>query len=229
MRATAPEKLKVLPAYRLAEAARYLHANAATLRAWLHGRGYKVGEKQRWSAAVLASECGKGEPISFLDLVEAHVLLSIRRGYSIPMNRFRTAMEYLREAGGDLHFLAHHNFYHDRRNLFIKVQDKLISLSERGQLVEKGIIAEGLRQLDYGADGYAARFYPRFAEEQQKVIMLDPGVNFGRPCLAKLGVGTEAIAERFRAGEKIAALAQDYGARAEDIEEAIRWHERLAA
>lgn len=229
MRRSTPEKVKLLPAYRLAEAARYLQSNTSTLRAWLHGRGYKVGQEKRWSGAVLASERGKGEPISFLDLVEAHVLLAIRRGYGIPMKRFRTAMEYLKELGDDLHFLARHNFYHDHSNLFVKVQDRLISLSERGQLVEKEIIAEGLRQLSYGTDGYAARFYPRFAEERQKVIMLDPTVNFGRPCLARLGVGTDAIAERFRAGEKLVELAEDYGARAEEIEEAIRWHERLAA
>ena len=225
----APDKTKLLPAYSLADAARYLHSNTSTLRAWLSGRGYKVCEEKRWSEPVLASDRAKGQPISFLDLVEAHVLLAIRRGYGIPMRRFRTAMEFLRELDGDLHFLAHQDFYHDRKDLFIKVQDKLISLSERGQLVEEKIIAEGLKQLDYGRDGYAARFYPRFLAEQQKIIMLDPTMNFGRPCLARLGVGADAIGERFRAGEKIADLAKDYAAKPEEIEEAIRWHERLAA
>jgi uncharacterized protein (DUF433 family) len=138
-------------------------------------------------------------------------------------------MDFLREVGGDLHFLASQDFYHDRTNLFLKVGDKFISLSERGQLVEENIIAEGLKQLYYWGDGYAARFYPRFAEEHQKVIMLDPTVNFGRPCLAELGVSADAVAERFRAGEKMTDLAKDYGAKAEEIEEAIRWHERLAA
>jgi uncharacterized protein (DUF433 family) len=229
MRDTAPENVKVLPAYRLAEAARYLHANPSTLRAWLHGRKYSVGEEERWSKPVLASQRAEGEPISFLDLVEAHVLLAVRRGYHIPMRNCRKAMEYLREVGGDLHFLAGRGFYHDRSDLFIKLEGKLISLSERGQLVEENIIAEGLKQLDYGDDGYAARFYPRFEERQQKVIVLDPAVNFGRPCLARLGIGADAIAERWRAGEKMTELAKDYGAEDWEIEEAIRWHDRLAA
>jgi uncharacterized protein (DUF433 family) len=228
MRHAAPESVKLLPAYRLSEASRYLQASPSTLRAWLHGRDYRVGEQKRRSKPVLASGNPEG-PISFLDLIEAHVLLTVRRGYHIPMKNCRRAMEYLRDAGGGLHFLAHSSFYHDRKDLFIKLGDRLISLSERGQLVEQNIIAQGLKQLDYGVDGYAARFYPSFADDQQKVIMLDPEVNFGRPCLARLGVGADAIAERFRAGERITDLAKDYAAEAGEIEDAIRWHDRLAA
>ena len=159
MRRATPSEIKLMPAYPLAEAARYLHAKPSTLHAWLHGQAYRVGQERRWSKAVLASVRSKGEPLSFLDLVEAHVLLSIRNGYGIPLKRFRTAMEYLREVGGDLHFLAHRDFYHDRRDLFVKLDDKLVSLSERGQLVDKEIIAEGLKQLVYGNDGYATRFF----------------------------------------------------------------------
>jgi uncharacterized protein (DUF433 family) len=163
-----------------------------------------------------------------LDLIEAHILLAIRRGYEIPLKRFRIAMDYLRETGGDLHFLAHREFLHDRRDLFLKWEDKLVSLSERGQLVDKEVIAEGLKQITYGDDGYAARFFPRHDERRQESIVLDPTINFGRPCLVRLGVGAEAIAARFVAGERIADLAQDYAATREEVEEAIRWHERVA-
>ena len=229
MRRATPSEIKLMPAYPLTEAARYLHAKPSTLHAWLHGRAYRVGQERRWSKAVLASDRSKGEPLSFLDLVEAHVLLSIRNGYGIPLKRFRTAMEYLREVGGDLHFLAHRDFYHDRRDLFVKLDDKLVSLSERGQLVDKEIIAEGLKQLVYGNDGYATRFFPRRGSERQESIVLDPAINFGHPCLVRIGVGVEAISTRFMTGEKITDLAADYGATADEIEEAIRWHECLAA
>lgn len=221
--------IKLLPAYPLAEAARYLGARPSTLRAWFHGRHYKTTNGKRFSTAILPATQGRGQPISFLDLVEAHVLLAIRQGYGIPLQRFRVAMEHLRDMSGDLHFLAHRDFYHDRRDLFLKIDDKLVSLSERGQLVNREIISEGLKQLVYGNDGYADQFFPRFGGERQQSIVLNPAINFGKPCLSRLGIGAEAIAARFVAGEKMSDLAKDYGATAEEIEEAIRWHERLAA
>jgi uncharacterized protein (DUF433 family) len=223
-----PSEIKLLPAYPLAEAARYLGSNPSTLRAWFHGRHYKVGGEKKWAKAVLSGTQLKGEPISFLDLIEAHVLLAIRRGYNIPLKHFRTAMDFLREMGG-LHFLAHRDFYHDKRHLFVKLEDKLISLSERGQLVDREIIKQGLQQIIYGNDGYAAQFFPRREGERQESIVIDPTINFGRPSLIRLGVGSEAIATRFVAGEKIADLAQDYSATPDEVEEAIRWHERLVA
>lgn len=222
-----PSEIKLLPAYPLAEAARYLGSNPSTLRAWFHGRDYKVRGQIKNAKAVLSAAGGKGEPISFLDLIEAHVLLAIRKGYGIPMKNFRKAMEYLREVGGDLHFLAHRDFLHDRKNLYVKWENKLMSLSERGQLVGREIVAEGLKQILYGEDDYASRFFPRNDDRRQEAIVLDPNINFGRPCLVRLGVGAEAIASRFFAGEKFDDLVQDYAATREEIEEAIRWHERV--
>lgn len=224
-----PTDIKLLPAYPLAEAARYLGARPSTLRSWFHGRHYKAAGNKRFASAVLSPTQGQGQPISFLDLVEAHVLLAIRSGYGIPLQRFRIAMEHLREISGDLHFLGHRDFLHDRRDLFLKIDDKLVSLSERGQLVDRDIIAEGLKQLIYGNDGYADQFFPRFGEVRQQTIVLNPTINFGKPCLARLGVGADAIAARFVAGEKLADLARDYGATPDEVEETIRWHERLAA
>lgn len=224
-----PTNIKLLPAYPLAEAARLLGARPATLSAWFHGRHYNTSGRKRFAAAVLPATQCQGQPISFLDLVEAHVLMAIRKGYGIPLQRFRIAMEHLREISGDLHFLAHRDFYHDRRDLFLKIEDKLVSLSERGQLVDREIISEGLKQLIYGNDGYADQFFPRFGAVRQQTIVLNPTINFGRPCLARLGVSADAIAARFVAGEKIADLASDYNATFDEVEDTIRWHERLAA
>jgi uncharacterized protein (DUF433 family) len=223
-----PSEIKLLPAYPLAEAARYLGSNPSTLGTWFKGRNYKVKGQTKRATAVLSHSGLKGEPISFLDLIEAHILLAIRKSYGIPLKRFRAAMEFLREAGDDLHFLARREFSHDRRDLFLRWENKLVSLSERGQLVDKEIISEGLKQITYGDDGYAARFYPRQDARRQESIVLDPTINFGKPCLIRSGVGVDAIAARFVAGERIADLANDYAATREEIEEAIRWHELFA-
>ncbi len=218
-----PAPSKLLPAYPLAEAARVLDTTPATLRAWFHGRNYAAADGKRHSAAVIKPSQPAGAPLSFIDLVEAHMLLAIRRGYGIPLNRFRAAMDYLREKGGDLQFLAHRDFLHDKQHLYLQIDQHLVSLSERGQHVQKDIIKDGLRQVEYGADGYVDRFYPRIGDTVIRTIALDPVVAFGRPNIARLGVSAEAVDARFQAHESVDTLMTDYGATREEIEDALRW------
>jgi uncharacterized protein (DUF433 family) len=224
-----PLPLKLHPACPLATAARILGTNPSTLRAWFHGRNYPTKAGRRHAAPVMDATQKAGAPLSFIDLLEAYMLLAIRRGYGIPLRRLRDAMDYLRTSGGNLLFLAHRDFKHDNQHLNVTGDKYLVLLSERGQHVEPEIIREGLRQLMYGEDGYADRFFPLFNGQEQKTIMLSPGIGFGRPVLAKLGVSAEAVAERFRAGEHLAELAADYGATPGEIEDAIRWSDRRVA
>ncbi len=224
-----PQPLKLEPAYSLAMAARVLGTNPSTLRAWFHGRSYSTKTGHRRAAPVKAATQDMGAPFSFIELVEAHMLLAIHRGYGIPLKRLRAAIDYLREQGGDLLFLAHRDFKHDRQHLYVTRDDYLVSLSERGQYVEPRVIQDGLRQIVYGEDGYADRFFPLVNGQEQTSVMLAPSIGFGRPVLAKLGLSVEAVAARFRAGEHLRDLAADYGATPEEIEDALRWSDRRAA
>lgn len=49
-----------------------------------------------------------------------------------------------------------------------------------------------------------------------------PLFEFGRPILKVSAVPTAVIADRYKAGESIADLAEDYGETALNIEEAVR-------
>ena len=63
-----------------------------------------------------------------------------------------------------------------------------------------------------------------FQEEgQPKAVLLNPYISFGRPVLAGRGVPTELVFERFNAGELMGTLAEDYGRKRWEIEEAIRY------
>jgi uncharacterized protein (DUF433 family) len=164
-----------------------------------------------------------GEMMSFLDLVEAHVIILIRKGYGFRGKKFHAAMDSLRELGSDLRFLAYQDLKYDKSHLYLTVNDRLVSLSERGQHVDPAIIADGLEQLLYGEDGYADRFYPLSGGKRQNSIMLSPFIGFGQPTLARLGVNTSAIADRYYAHEEISDLAADYGASEAEINDAIRF------
>jgi uncharacterized protein (DUF433 family) len=226
-----PDEIKILPAYTLAGAARLIGSNPSTLRVWFRGRRpyQSTARYQRAVKPVLHTESGNGEPLSFIDVIEAHVLHTIRRGYGIPLKKVRKAIAYLEEMKGDLLFLASQDFYHDHRDVFLEIGPHLISLSESGQVVDKGVIEEGLEQLTYGSDGYAGQYFPTINGHHQKDFAINPAINFGRLSIARLGVDTNAVATRFVAGEKISNIAEDYGATPDEVEDAIRWHERLAA
>jgi uncharacterized protein (DUF433 family) len=51
---------------------------------------------------------------------------------------------------------------------------------------------------------------------------MDPRVEFGRPILKVSAIPTAVIADRYKAGESIADLADDYGEDPLNIEEAVR-------
>jgi uncharacterized protein (DUF433 family) len=82
-----------------------------------------------------------------------------------------------------------------------------------------------LSRIERNAAGVPVKLYlftrSRRADEP-KVVAIDPYVSFGRPVLVGTGIPTAVIAERYKAGESIQALAEDYERPPCDIEEAIR-------
>jgi uncharacterized protein (DUF433 family) len=230
---TAPNEVKILPAYTLAEAARYIGVSETTLRTWFRGRpsySTKKGAFRRGKVnPILPTEAGPGEPLSFLDLIEAHVLFSLRNAYKFPLRKVKAAKDYLATLSGDLTFLAHKDFFHDSGDLYLGQDKTLLSLTEQGQMADKTILEKGLHQIIYGSDGYADEFFPKLGTAEQRQFAVNPAINYGRISIVRLGVKADALAARYNAGEKMADIAEDYGATPEEIVESIRWHDRLAA
>ena len=82
-----------------------------------------------------------------------------------------------------------------------------------------------LSRIERNAAGVPVKLYlftrSRRADKP-KVVAIDPYVSFGRPVLVGTGIPTAVIADRYKAGESIQALADDYECASRDIEEAIR-------
>jgi hypothetical protein len=87
-----------LPAYRLPEAAHYLRIPVTTLRAWVLGQDYDTAAgRHRHFAPVIRLPSQTPPRLSFINLVEAHVLDAIRRQHEIPLQKVRQALSYLRK------------------------------------------------------------------------------------------------------------------------------------
>ncbi|MBI4591084.1 MAG: DUF433 domain-containing protein [Candidatus Rokubacteria bacterium] len=214
-----------LPAYAITEAAHYLRIPKATLRDWVLGRSSPTDAGTVFAKPIIVLPERDGQVLSFVNLVEAHVLDAIRREHKIFLQRVRKALNYLAKHFPSRHPLAEQNFETDSLDLFVQKYGQLINLSQAGQLAIRSLLEAHLRRIDRDTAGFPVRLFP-FTRKRQpdepKVVVIDPYVSFGRPVLVGTGIVTAIIAERYKAGESIDELADDYGRKRLEIEEALR-------
>lgn len=214
-----------LPAYSITDAARYLRMPHATLRSWVVGRPYPTAAGQRFFRPVIHLPEESWPVLSFVNMVEAHVLDAIRRQENITLCKVRGAVAFLERHYHSRHPLAEHQFETDGLDLFIQRAGLLINLSQDGQLAMRDIVTAYLRRVERDVKGLPIRLFPftrKREPEEPRAVVIDPFVSFGRPVLAGTGIATAVLAERFKAGESVEDLAKDYGRSALDIQEALR-------
>jgi len=223
--------IRELPAYGVAEAAHYLLVPRATLRSWLAGTSYGKGSDRKRFRSVIQPAATSPVALSFINLIEAHVLAAIRRKHRVDMPAVRRTIDFLKKEFGSSHPLADHKFETNGVDLFIEYLGHFISVSQGGQLAVRDLLKAHLRRIDRDDKGFPLRLYPftRVDEtEQPKNIVIDPFISFGKAVITGTGISTDIVAERFKAGESADELANDYGCAREKIEEAIRCELSLA-
>ena len=216
-----------IPSYTAAEAAHYLYVPVATLRSWVFGRPYHTAGGNRRFEPVIALPDPKQRLLSFTNLVEAHVLAAIRRKHGVTLGNIRTAIDHVQKHYGINHPLADARFKTDGLSLFIEALDELVNVSLRGQTAMREVMEAHLKRVEHDSDGLAAKLFPftrtRAPEtEQPRTVMIDPRIAFGRPVLVGTGIPTAVLADRYKAGESMTNLADDYDCGRDLIEEAIR-------
>lgn len=222
-----------VPAYNLAEAAYYLGIPVATLRSWVAGRSYPTAKGAKLFSPVIEPADRKRLRLSFINLVEAHVLSALRREHrNIRLPKIRDAITYLRTKLHSRHPLAEQNFETDGLDLFVRKYGELINVTREGQLAMEDVLRLFLKRIVRDNKGAPVRLYlftRRGEADEPHAVAVDPTVSFGRPVLEGTGIPTEILAQRYKAGDSLDALAEDYGRRKEEIEEAIRYELLKAA
>jgi uncharacterized protein (DUF433 family) len=214
-----------LPAYGVAEAAQYLGMPPSTLRSWMVGQKYTVGKNERTFRPVIRPARPAELRLSFLNLIEAHVLDALRRKHSVSLQQIRNTLSFLAKHYPSERPLADHRFETNGLDLFVEKYGQLINASRDGQLEMKEVIRMYLQRVERDDHGIPARLYPftrSLPHESPRLVVIDPRVAFGKPVLAGTSIPTGVITERFKAGDSIAVLAGDYNRPAEEIQEAIR-------
>jgi uncharacterized protein (DUF433 family) len=221
--------LRDQPAYSLAEAARYLKLPAATLRSWVVGRAYPKGESVATFRPLLKPARKHPPLLSFYNLIEAHVLRSLRTEHGVAIRELRRAIAYAERTLKIERLLLNKDLRTHAGEVFLDEYGKLISLSTSGQIAMRRMLEEHLKRVEWDQWQFPVRLYPYVSAEPttERPIAIDPDIAFGRPVVIRAGVSTEAIAGRIDAGETVEALAEDYDLKPEEIEEAVLY-ERAA-
>jgi len=209
---------RLLPAYGFSEAAKYLRLPVPTLRSWSLGLGS--------TAPVFMMDDPEKRFLSFMNLIEAHILAGIRRKHGVGLPQVRRALDFVQQKCGVSRPLIDQSFQTDGRFLFIEKLERLINASKGGQLAMPDLLPQ-LDRIERDPQGLPQKLYPftRASElpvsaPNPKIVVMNPRISFGRPSVG--GVATSTIWNRFRAGDSPGELSHDYGLTLEAIEEALR-------
>jgi uncharacterized protein (DUF433 family) len=213
-----------VPAYTPGLAAYYLSLPSTTVRYWAFGR-------QPDFAPVIKAEAPEQKLLSFRNLVEMHVLSAVRRKHGVAMPRVRAAIDFLKREKATAHPLSDIDLETDGNGIYIRMLGQLLDASREGQRPMETLIREHLQRIDRSADGVPIRLFPfrqvqrqheqLVVQEGPKFVVIDPRVQFGRPCIEGTGTPTAIVFDRYRSGESVKALARDYDRPTAMIEEAI--------
>jgi uncharacterized protein (DUF433 family) len=223
-----------LPIYTPTEAAHYLRVNLSTLRTWIYGYIPRPRQSGKKIPAVIHLPSPHSKLMSFYNLVEAHILSSIRHDHDVPLPKIRSAVNYLEKEFSSRHPLVDKRLEAGGRSMFVRHLGKLIDAGNDGQLAMEQVLDNYLKRITWDAAGLAQRLFPYVRTgapgiNQPRSIMMDPSISGGRPVLVGTGVPSQVVQERFLAGESPDELAADYNRKREEIDEILRFEAKLAA
>ena len=214
-----------LPTYSIGDAARYLRIPSSTIRSWTVGHSYRVKDGCSFFHPLIDISKEKPYLLSFTNLIEVHVLRAIRVGHEIQLNKVREALDFINERFNIPHPLAEEDFRTNGVDLFIERYGKLINASTGGRQELKKALNAHLERIEPDDNGLAIKLYPFTRSDETdnpRLVVIDPRIAFGRLTIAGTGIATDILKERYKAGDSIEDLADDYDCERLSIEEAIR-------
>jgi uncharacterized protein (DUF433 family) len=165
--------------------------------------------------------------LSFLNLVEGHIISGVSRHYGVRLREIRSALQYVRKHLDTERPLIAQEFRTDGKSLFIERFGQMINASRQGQITMEALLTSRLERIDRDAFGLPVQLHPYTrvtsmdrSPEQPKLVVINPLVSFGRPSVR--GIATSVLWSRYAAGDSLVHLSQDYGLTADEIDEAIR-------
>ncbi len=210
--------------YSFSETAQLAGVSVRTVRRWLFGDA----ETQPLFVA------GEADPmVSFLQLVEIMVSAKFRKAYNTRLQVVRSAYENARKLWRVEYPFAHLKLEPLGGHIVTYIESSgtmegynLEAIDEPGQLALPlpFLLAEQtVRQLVYESE-LAAKWYP---VGRDIPIVVDPRISSGLPVVDGRGITVQIIHKRFKAGQRIGFIAQDFDLDEMVVEEIVRYGDKV--
>jgi uncharacterized protein (DUF433 family) len=219
-----PRASKSQGIYDVPSAARYLLAAREAAEV------YPVSSRSliRWirkglALPELSDVPGRELMIAFQDLVSMRVIAALRAA-GVSWNDIDNAERWLRDNTHHSRPFATEELWTSRSSIFTRFRRMLISASRHGQLAmelltHQLIPISGLRF----EDNIARTWEPR------PLILLDPKVQFGAPCIKGTRIPTRSVWGMIEAGDPRELVLGAYRIIDDELDAALRWEASLAA
>lgn len=217
--------------YSLQETARLLGATPASVRRWIGGYDYALGDSVRSVPPLWNMDLPTFDDqivISFRDLIELRFVKAfISKG--IGLKAVRNCMTYARQCVESDRPFSTGRFRTDGQTIFLESLDasdeaKLLDL-KRKQYAFKRIVEQSFKDLELDGD-LVARWRPY---QGKQTIVVDPQRAFGQPIAAATGVPTVVLAEAVKAEGSVARVAAIFEVDKAVVQDAVRFQKELMA
>jgi uncharacterized protein (DUF433 family) len=136
----------------------------------------------------------------------------------------RAALAYAERTLGIERLLPRPELRTHAGRVFLERYGERIERTASGRLALRRMFDEHLKRVEWDTAGFPVRLYPFLsaaAPTDERPIVIDPRLAFGRPVVLGKGISTSAIAGRIDAGESLDDVAADYELGRSEIEQAI--------
>ncbi len=218
--------------YSVPEAGRLTGIKSRTIRRWLRGYSYKVGDELHHSSEVVLADLRQTKEafaLSFRDLIEVRFVQAFRR-HGVSWKTLRAASCLGQKMLQTTHPFSTKAFRTDGKKIFAELADgsrdpKLLDLLDN-QYVFREILAPHLYSgLERSPDDEVLRWWPM---NRTGLVVLDPGRSFGQPIINEEGVSTWVLAKAFEAEESINRVAGWFDVKPASVRAAVTFENRLA-
>jgi uncharacterized protein (DUF433 family) len=210
--------------YDAPSAARYLLAGRMAAEA------YPVTSRTliRWvrsglATPGLAETAGRELILSFEDLVSLRVIAALR-AFSVTWPKIHEAEAYLRKETGHPRPFAREELWTAQSEVLVKLSGMLVAASRHGQ-VAMDVLQQYLIPVSglTFADSVASSWEPR------ELIVIDPKVQFGEPCIKGTRIPAKTVWGYVHSGDSKEMTMDAYGLTESEFEAAWQWGQSVAA
>lgn len=219
--------MRIGKTYSLAQAARLAGTTPQNVRRWLYG--YEAPGHRMEPVFGTLPDDDRPPVVSFLQLAELIVVARYRRrsGKQIKLQRLRDAHRFARErlgiewpfASETIKFEGGH-IIHEFELAYPDEGNRRIAIDEGGKFVLPLDFLDTLDLFDFdGADTLALRFYPL---GKSAPVVVDPEHAAGLPTFVGTNVRIETVVNRWKSGQTIAELEEDFEIPSSTIEAVLQ-------